>query len=241
MTDIEDDVFRAIPLSAGTVRKRSLVLAAVVSRAGVEGDPDRTEARSYCEEVRAWLHSNHLDGELEPREEAIMRAPLGTLDRELAVRGAWAVEGLAVLAWALGDTEFPPHDTTVDPYDTCNVVGLLAESVRKLVQESRLRSPAELQAARELNYALHVEYVARLRGRLSGKFSRRVCLDWLTLLGLREETLLVDGELLCCASPISSAPISAIKDCVSILTERQRASIWLVEEEPTLWDTIPDV
>ena len=89
------------------------------------------------------LLSAYLDGEL-------------TADERAKVDATWRLEGLGVLAWALGRFELPPYDQLVVPKDLIHSLGFPdVEPARELVASPSLRPPAELEALRKQTLGLH--------------------------------------------------------------------------------------
>ena len=215
--------------------RRSLVLAAIACRGHLESAPADSEARSLRARLTEWVSSVGIEDELEPPEEAILRASLGELSRQQCLNATWAVEGLAVLAWALGQSSFPKHDEKVDPYEVTDAVGFLADDSAELATATSLRSKDELEACRELLYAIH----CRLREK--GRRGRRIDFDqwiepkWLVLLKIDESWLVIEGDLGILGQPLHRIDKHTLRSCEWIIRERHRAAIWLRGEHPAYY------
>src|SRR5579871_5870759 len=231
---MEDDIdppFPDILVSATCVARRALILAAVVCC----GDINRSKARSeedLRQRVLEWLTRLELWNEVEPDEEKILRAPLGTLEKEDVVRATWYVEGLAILAWALNRLEFPCHDTKVDPYDVADSVWFLNEGAEEVIRTARLRDQTELEACDALLYAIHVRVRDFMRHRKPKDITHWIEEIWLATLQLAADDLLVDNDLAIDGRAISEVEESRLQECGCIMVERHRAIIWLCGEHP---------
>ena len=126
------------------VAKRAMVLAALVCRGFLE-----VESPAEVEELRAsllpWIDIVGARKEMEQHELVALTAPLGGLDVQAQINLAWAVEGLAVLAWAMKRYELHPDDTLADPQSITNTMIFLHESAKALVDEPTLREREELE------------------------------------------------------------------------------------------------
>jgi hypothetical protein len=186
--------------------------------------------------IRRWLKRARLIDDLEPWERDIVRADLGHVLECEVYTATWAVEGLAVLAWALGRCEFPMHDQKADPLAVTGSLGFLADDTDAFIADARVRSAIELTACRELMYAMHGRLRQFLRNNLRRDFSTWVEEDWLKVLKLDRSHLIIDGDLGIASKPIAIAPADAVRNCEWAICERHRASIWLVgEKHPDYW------
>ena len=169
---MSDDEFIDIePRPAAEVARRGIILSAVCRRAFLELDdgdgrastsgesPDDAENEDEDGDVAsdvgegfdllAWLLAEGMDADLTPDEVALLRAPVGSLDRDEAESLTWAVEALAGLAWALGLTDPPPLDY---PADGDRLLATLPEPESRtgaFCRGSRLRDEVEIAAARD--------------------------------------------------------------------------------------------
>jgi hypothetical protein len=95
---------------------------------------------------RAWLTSNGIDEELEPRERAFLDLRLGGASDDDVSYGSWRAEGLAVLAWSLGVAELPGPDEQSDPMELWTALDFLSDGRPAILEYPALRSPAEIAA-----------------------------------------------------------------------------------------------
>src|SRR5687768_11179611 len=96
-----EDSIKLKPPTAQHVARRALCLSAVVCRGFIDSgrDPD---AGNVLGQIRGWLGRARLIDHLESWEAEIIGDCLGQMDRQRVYQATWAVEGLAILAWALG-------------------------------------------------------------------------------------------------------------------------------------------
>ena len=86
---------------------------------------------------------------MEPKEWEVLQRPLGRLDQRMQIEATWRLEGLAVLAWALGRFEVPPHDQLVSLGPLWRSLGLLdVETGRALLAAPTLRTREEVGTLR---------------------------------------------------------------------------------------------
>jgi hypothetical protein len=93
------------------------VVAAMRARAKAD---ERAQMDEKADEARDAIWTPIYDtpefDALTPRERALSEATLVTLTEEQQIEASWAVEGMVVLAWALGFVdELPPWDTQTEP------------------------------------------------------------------------------------------------------------------------------
>src|SRR5262249_23188438 len=149
----------------------------------------------------------------------IINTPLGGLDSKQVIYATWAVEGLSVLAWALGCLGLPRHDEKVDPYAVPESVGFLNQDAAEFIETAKLRSVAELEAYRELLYAIHSRLRDFIRHKQPNEFETWIDERWLDLLKIDRASLIVDGDL--------SIDEKAI---FNVEQERVRSCEWLIGE-----------
>ena len=226
---------RTAPPDGKRVARRSLVLAATVCRGHLDSAPADPEARSLHARLTEWVSSVGIEDEMEPPEEAILRASLGELTPQQCFDATWAVEGLAVLAWALGQSSLPKHDEKADPYEVTDAVGFLADDAAEFATTASLRSKNELEACRELLYAIHcrLREMARKGHRID--FDKWIEPEWLALLKIDEPRLVIEDDLAIHDQPLSRIDKHTLWLCESIIRERHRAAIWLIGEHPAYY------
>src|SRR4051812_17897790 len=97
---------QTLPVSAREAAARALGLSALVCREILEQIPEDPKAAEMLAVVLRWVEDSGAIKGLEPMEINILRAPLGTLERDGRSLAYWRVEQLTALAWALG--KVPP-------------------------------------------------------------------------------------------------------------------------------------
>jgi hypothetical protein len=234
-TDGDD---RFTPPTPTQVARRSLTLSAVACRGFLELKADSAESAAVTGQITDWLTQLDLHGAIEPQEAAILRYPLGRLERQAAVNSSWVIEGLAVLAWALGRYHFPKHDEQVDPYAVTDALDFLGDEAANLLRLPELRTAPELQACRELLYDVHCRLRGYLREASRKDITAWIDKEWLDLLHLDADRLIMDGDLAVAGKPIFRADKQSVQACEHIIRERHRAAIWLIGEYP-LYSELP--
>lgn len=140
--------------SATRVAKRAMVLAALVCRGFIE-----VESPAEVDELKAsllpWIDLVGARDEMEQHELVALTAPLGALDAQAQINLAWAVEGLAVLTWAMKRYDLHPDDTLAEPQSVTATLIFLHESAKSLVDEAQLRELSELKLLQEQCYTKH--------------------------------------------------------------------------------------
>jgi hypothetical protein len=240
MKDATDQSAAETPVGATRVARRSLILAAVVCRGSIDAGAGQPEAESLHNRIPEWLTELDLWDEVEPSEEKILHTPLGGLAANDVIRATWYAEGLAVLAWALNRLELPRHDEKVDPYAVTDSLWFLSEDAAEVISTARLRSPIELEACRELLYAIHCRLrdFARNRGRKN--FTSWVEKTWMATLGLDAAHLIVHDDLAIDDKVISEVENNRLQECEWVTCERHRAIIWLLGGYPIYSQTPVD-
>lgn len=228
------------PVSAARAARRALVMSALVCRGSIEGGAGHSEAESLYSNVLSWLARLKLEADLEPFECEVLNRPLGTLDSTQVIRATWAVEGLAVLAWALNHLDFPEYDDKVDPYTVTESLCFLSEGAAELVQSARLRTTAELEAYRELMYAIHCRLRDFDRDKQRKPFATWIDKTWMKILGIDVDHLIVDGDLAVDGKAIGDVHEDRLRSFEWVIGERHRASIWLLGEYPVYSETPVD-
>jgi hypothetical protein len=215
--------------SAERVARRALALTALSVRGVMEGDARDPRTPAMYQDLLAWVEQAGLADELEAKEAEVLRRPLGGLDPQAATDAVWTLEGLGVLAWALGRSHLPPHDELVHPHALWDAMGLMdAEGARALVAQAALRPRDEILTLRERLFALHWRlrnYGIRPNVMDFAEFARTAWFGPLNITGLP----LADGDLSIEGRRIDRAPPEALGRAGSVAHERHKAANWLWE------------
>jgi hypothetical protein len=235
----EDDACDCLPPpDAQRVARRALILSAIVCRANSDHDPTKPDAIALWNRVKTWIESLDVASEIEPAEKETIYAPLGSLDNETRIQATWRAEGLGILAWALGRFPFPKHGAKVDAYELTDSLAFLDDEAANIIQSAELLPRAELDACRELLYAIH----CRMRGFARHKEARSVAAwiepTWLEALGI-ESPLGPTDDLRIGDVEIAAADEKTVNQYEWAVDERHRAAIWLVGEEGPLYSEFP--
>ena len=227
--DDEGDEYEPQPPLANQVARRSLVLTAVSARATLELDAQQIEdADTHGQRIATWIEEVGVSDELEPDEWKVLQRPVGTLDERSLLDSMWRVEGLAVLAWALGLHPLPRYDELVVPPKLYESIGLFdAEAGTQLLAMADLRSPKQLRSMQEHLLAFHWrmrDFSLRPQAMDFVQFSRDCWFGGFDIKQFR----VIDGDLAIGESAISRAPKEAIQRARSIAMERHKAINWLM-------------
>jgi hypothetical protein len=221
------------PPSADRVARRAVALMGVTGRAVVErdfrsGEMSAEEAADVLTRLRNWIGRLGVEDELEPAEQQLLQAEPGKLtDRQMFDAG-WRIEGLAVLAWALGRAPLPRYDELVNIDDVWGSVGFLRpDAAETLLKGATLRPVEELQAYRKQMLGLHW----RLRDFRQVKAKRMnfrafAANCWF---GSFDVSLfeLIDDELALRGHRLNEAPADILGAASGIALERHLAINWL--------------
>jgi hypothetical protein len=212
------------------VARRALALAAVSSRAFLEQmDADRIDVFFERAKLLAWVDAVNLGDELEPDEWQLLQAQVGDIEHKRAVDCAWRLEGLTVLAWALGRIELPPYDRLVRPAELFPAIRFLEpDALLELQRGAALPSTAEVEVVRRQLFTIHW----RIRElRLTGQALDLATAPLVTRAGLLDFSgcRLVDGDLAVGRLPIDVAPAEHVRQTANIVAERLVALRWLLE------------
>jgi hypothetical protein len=216
------------PPTPERVARRALALAAVTARALLEQqDPSDPRSEANRQRFLSWVAALNLEDELEPDEWEVLQRPVGRLDRQAAINSTWRLEGLGVLAWALGRFELPPYDELVDPRKLLGALPVLyREAARELLRRPRLRPAQELAALRKQMLGLHWrlrDFTLRPQPMDFRAFARDCWFGPLDISPFR----LIGGDLALGDHAISNAPEDVFRSALSAAMERHQAINWL--------------
>jgi hypothetical protein len=217
------------PPPAERVARRALALTAVTARAILEQEAANPKAVQTYRKLLSWAKGLGIDEEFEPEEWEALQRPLAKLDRQAQVNLTWRLEGLVVLAWALGLFEIPPHDQLVDFNALWDRLSLLdAKRAQAVLAEPTLRPREEIWALRNRLFALH--------WRLRNYYVNPGVLDFADFARTRDfgpldltGAPLVDGDLALRGERIDRAPREVFSSAHSAAQERHQAANWLWE------------
>jgi hypothetical protein len=211
------------------VARRAVALTAVTARAILEQDPANPDNIQTNKDLLTWVGEIAIDDEFEPDEWEVLQRPLGRLESRQQVNSTWRLEGLVVLAWALGRFEIPPHDELVKLGPLVRTLGVLqADTARDLLANPTLRSRVEIGTLRNRLFALHWRlrnYYANPGVMDFAEFARTCWFGPLDITGLP----LVEGDLGIGGVRIDLAPQDAFSTAHSTSQERHQAANWLWE------------
>jgi hypothetical protein len=213
--------------TAQRVARRALALTAVTARAILEQDTANPEALKTYQELLTWVGEIGIDEEFEPEEREVLQRPPGELDQGQQIYATWRLEGLTVLAWALGRFDIPPHDQLVSLNPLWRSCGLLdVEAARALLAKPTLRPVEEITTVRNRLFALHWRlrnFFVKPGAMDFAEFARTCWFGPLDIAGVP----LVEGDLALGGERIDRASADAFSSAHSASQERHQAANWL--------------
>ncbi len=193
-----------------------------------QDDPSEPWVAEFHRDTLAWVDTVGIGDELEPDEWKVLQRPPGALDQRAQIDATWRLEGLAVLAWALGRFELPAYDQLVHPQALIRSLGFLdAEASRQLLADPSLRAPAELEALRKQLLGLHWrlrDFTLRPQAMDFRAFARDCWFGPLDITPFR----LIGDDLALDEYAISDAPEDVFQSALSSAMERHKAVNWLM-------------
>jgi len=228
------------PPDAATVASRALALCALTCRGFLEKGAGNADAEGVRDRIIEWVETLSLAGHLAAYELDAIRKPLGALTATKTSHLTWMAEGAAVLAWALGRGGLPRHDAQVDPYAVTDSLEFLSPDASEVVASADLRGGDEIRTYRELMYAIHCRVRDAFRNGHRKDFTTWIESRWLVALHIDAQQVIAGGDLSICGNPVCDVEKSSLPTFEAGIAEQHRASIWLVGESPTHWETTAD-
>jgi hypothetical protein len=231
--------FEIQPPSALRVARRTCAMAAVAARALLENeDPGDPEFESNRREILTWVREIGVADELEPDEAKLLHLPVGVPPRQDIINGTWLIEGVGVLAWALGRYRLPPYDELFDPADLLPAIGILdPKRARGMIATSRLRARDELDRVSWQLFTIHwrLQHFA-LEPRAMNLRAMPKKVMFAHLLDV-SACRFIDGDLAIGNQPLERAPTDKVAMCSSAVQERHKAINWLAGDAVKYSDT----
>jgi hypothetical protein len=226
MNPQEDQEPPLLPPTVDRVVRRAFCLSAVVCRSFIDDHPTRENFQRMNRGFLTWLKEIGAHSELESWELAALSLPLGELDPQTQLNGAWACEGLAALAWAVGLLELPAHDACVVPVDVTSLFALLDPAAAQLPVRLSLRPAGEIEAGAAKAFALHWRLRNFSLNHEPMDFAEFARTAWFGPLNI-EGVALAESDLSIGGVPIFRAEADALQRAMSIAMERHKAFNWL--------------
>jgi hypothetical protein len=126
------------------IAKRAMVLCALVCRGFIDDDAPN-DVEDLWKNLLPWIDRMDARVEVEAHELEALMAPLGSLDMQSRLNLVWVVEGLAVLAWALGRYELHPDTEVAEAQAITQKLLFLSDKARELLHETVI-SQDEIEA-----------------------------------------------------------------------------------------------
>jgi hypothetical protein len=214
---------------AGSVYSVALGQCYLACRAMIDGDTDPV-AQQMAGMILPLTQQTGIYETYDPAEQRLLNAPWGSLPRRERVALSWAVEGVAVMAWALGKADLPSFDTRCEGAPVGSSLGLF-QHAPEVLRDATLRDPVEIEA-RALTYEI-------LSWRLERFIDTRQRIDFASR--LKDSTinhsiaggfiLLQDGDLAVDGAPLVEISDERLFEVCTIVRERHKAFRWLLGYE----------
>ena len=223
-SDSDDDENIESP-TAARVARRMYVLLAIAGRGLLDMNLAAGREPAYdINDLRAWLSSLDIAEEVEPREQRIIETPAQQLAQQDLIDSIWTLEGLAVIAWALGLLDLPPYDRLVETDELLTALAFLDYSrSRDIITKAALRPVDDLERFNRQIFAYHWRMVDYRVNRTTIDFARvqfgpePLDVSW----------ALVNGDLALQGVEIVEAEPELFARMSSVAMERHKASNWL--------------
>lgn len=231
------------------VARRALALCAVTARAILEQHPSNLNSINTGQplwsrwarqmiggyvfwnrspsELTNWVKKIGIEDELEPDEWEALQRPLGKMDERMQIHATWRLEGLVVLAWALGHAATPPVDELVSFYLVWKRLGLLNVDVaQRLLSQPTLRPREEIRTKRGQFFAAHWRLRNFQLNREVLNFAEFAKTCWFGPLDISGMSL-NDGDLELQGARLDRRPRHIVGTALSAAMERHKAANWL--------------
>jgi uncharacterized protein DUF4272 len=216
-----------VPPDAVRVAARALVLTAVTARGHVEGDADKGRARENHRALCHWLDDLGVAREIELDENALIRAPIGSLEQQEVIDAVWRGEAVVVLAWSLGCAGLPRYDEMCHSQHVAKLLGFLRKRSTTALARPSLRPPADI--AHWANTYLTLHWRLKQFSISQDRIPFADYVAWATWGPLTVAELdLLDGDLTVQGERIDRISRDQYDRATSIARERHKAFNWLL-------------
>lgn len=218
------------PPNADRVAKRALALVAVAARGLIDMNLSQGLTPAYTHEsLIEWTEGLSLHDEFEPAEVAIIKTAPEQLNKQDVMNSIWRLEGLAVLAWALGVHELPAYDCVVDTDTLFSKLGFRQDDsvAHELLSNPVLASANKLETYNNQIFSYHWRMTDFRVRPMEIDFKKMETECWFGPLDLSWATF-ANNDLVLSGQPIAEADSNLIGLAGSIAMERHIASNWLI-------------
>jgi Domain of unknown function (DUF4272) len=215
---------------AGSVYSMALGQCYLACRAMIDGDPD-PGALEMAGKILPLTRESGIYESYQPAERRLLHAPWGSLPRRERLALSWAVEGVAVLAWALGKAPLPPFDTRCEGAPVGSSLGLFQHESPQVIRAATLRDPAEIETRAHTYEALSWRLARFLESRHRIDFASRLPNYNSPHLLAGGFTLLEDGDLSVDGAPLVEISEERLGEICTIVRQRHKAFRWLLGYE----------
>lgn len=226
---VAEPEWEAKPPTAQRVARRAVALMILSCRAVLERDhKNEPNSEEQYERLFDWATDLEIAAEFEPWERDALRTRPGQLDPQTAINAMWRIEGLTLLAWALGRYELLLYDRISDVDGVWAAIGLYdTERIRQLLATAQLLPAEELDAVRKQ----YLGYHWRLR---DFQWNKPQAMDFVAFskdcwFGSFDISAfqIIENDLALAGHRIDKAPAEVFSVCRSLSVERHQAINWL--------------
>lgn len=219
--------------SAQCVYRHALFVSYLAYRGAVDGEKN-PKAAELAAKIPNLFKQNWIRGlSIEAVEQRFVDTPFGSLSVGQRTEASWLVEGMVVLAWAVGMADLPPFYSKVNGAKVSAALGIFRPDPDERIRKAALRDENEiLMGARACDAVLWrlSQYLLdpipmEFYKRLMDSEGRHLTIDGLEFL---------DGDLAVEGKPLSAVPINDLREIGSITYDRNRRFRWLLGLEDGL-------
>jgi hypothetical protein len=217
----------SIAHSAQCVYRHALFLSYMAYRGAVDGETN-PRAAELVAKIPALFKQDWIEGlTLEPPEQRFIDAPFGSLTAQVRFESSWWVEGMAVLAWAVGQADLPPFYRKVNGAKVSVALGIFRPGALERVTQAALRDENEILMGARTYDALVWRLSQYLQDAKPAEFYKKLTDDegrHLTIDGLE----FLEGDLAVEGRPLGSVGTDELQEIAGIVYERNRRFRWLL-------------
>jgi len=145
---------------AHRVARRALCLVALVTRANAEynlrpapgdvSDPAKVGDKAFALNLEKWLNQEGLWEDMSPKEQVLLKKPIGSWAKQEIADRQWREEALLVLLWSLSSSaQVPPYDQIASTSSLMDTAPRPQDS-QTFIKNAKLRSTEEITKARDV-------------------------------------------------------------------------------------------
>jgi len=207
------------------VHRMGLAVACMTARGLTDGD-ESPKAQKMADRILEFTLEAGLAASFDAGEMGMLQAPAGSWSPAERNQARWLAQGIAVLAWTLGQAELPASGVRCQAAPVSLALGLFRPGMREQIGAWEMRGLEEI-----LPWAAH--YFA-LNWRLHQYLAKPEKFDFAGLLrdpkwqrSVRDGIELADGDLTIDGRPLQQVGQERLYEVFAIVRERCKAFRWL--------------